>query len=128
LRTPVAISLLLLYAIALFRPAVPLVDYYFKIEEYKARCINKSEPVMKCNGQCQLQKQIRAMDVPTSQKPVPPFPVKLSAEDFPLALIADTNIFSLDGVAISSLKLYCDSAFLLGGFIAEIFHPPLRLF
>jgi hypothetical protein len=129
LKTPVAIFLLLLYAVALLRPLVPLIGYYVKIEEYKSQCINKSEPVMKCNGQCQLQKQIRAMDDPTSQEPVAPLPVKLSAEDFPLALIADANILGLgDDVIVFSIKGLRNSVSHHGGFNAEIFHPPLRLF
>ncbi|MEP6467320.1 MAG: hypothetical protein ABJB05_13505 [Parafilimonas sp.] len=39
-----------------------VADYYIDTSSYSANCINKDNPQMHCNGQCQLQKRLNETD------------------------------------------------------------------
>jgi hypothetical protein len=123
MRSLIVIIFLGLYGLALVRPALPLVDYYVRLEEYKQRCINKAEPALHCNGKCILMQKLKAFraEPPT---PAAPAPVKVNFEDYPLGLPA-SPAFSHHVFYINCRPLQPSSErFYPGTYIAEIFHPP----
>lgn len=117
-----AILLIALYGLGLVRPAMPLIEYYLKMEEYKAKCINRAKPKLHCNGKCYLMKQLKALHTEKSV-PTSPAPVKINFEDYPVALIAQRTLYltSID----NRKKLYPpqhDTA--ISSYTVKIFHPP----
>ena len=36
-----------------------LIDYYVNTDTYKALCVNKDKPEMKCDGQCLLSRKLK---------------------------------------------------------------------
>jgi hypothetical protein len=122
-----AIVFILLYTVILVRPVVPLVDYYFRMEAYKERCVNKSRPALHCNGQCHLKKQLKAVNT-DSQEPIAPAPVKLSSEDFPVAVteFASCNT-TFKCVALKRSRKFDSPMETQSAFSGEIFHPPVSL-
>ena len=117
-----AILLVSLYGLGLVRPAMPLIEYYFKLEEYKAQCINKAKPRLHCDGKCHLMEKLK---VAAGEKPSPscPAPVKINFEDYPIALLA--KISSMVASIQSSEKLYPPQRVaIIGTPVFSIFHPP----
>lgn len=125
MRSAIAIVFVTLYGFALLRPAFPLLDYYVKLEEYKALCINKARPEMKCNGQCILMQRLKAMGIET-QEPAAPAPVKINFEDYPIGFIGEMQRCVSGQSSLSVLNTTAADEFLLGDFPADIFHPPLK--
>lgn len=64
-----------LYVGALLRPIVPIIEYNINYDYIaKVLCINKDEPVLKCNGKCQLAKEINKTLPITNQDKQPAIP------------------------------------------------------
>lgn len=116
-----AILLISLYGLGLVRPAMPLIEYYFKMEEYKAKCVNKARPQLHCEGRCHLMNKLKALHEDSSDPS--PAPVRINFEDYPVALLTQK---SLDHTGIDNPeKLYPsrhDST--VSTYITKIFHPP----
>jgi len=56
-----AYILLLNYLTIIFRPAIPLLDYFTHLQQYEETCENKDKPEMHCNGQCHLAKKMKTL-------------------------------------------------------------------
>ncbi len=56
-----AYILLLNYLTIIFRPAIPLLDYFTHLQQYEESCENKDKPEMHCNGQCHLAKKMKKL-------------------------------------------------------------------
>jgi hypothetical protein len=125
MRSANAIIFVVLYGFALVRPALPLLDYYVKMEEYKALCINKARPEMKCNGQCILMQRLKAMNIET-QEPAAPAPVKINFEDYPIGFIIDGHHRISARAGISPGDATAAEKFFFDDFVSDIFHPPLK--
>jgi len=54
-----ATVLLLAFVAQSFSAPFIRLDYYFNKADYARTCVNKSRPMMHCNGQCQVMKKIR---------------------------------------------------------------------
>jgi len=85
MKSLLPIFLVMLYTVALIKPVYPLLEYVVKLEEYKARCINKTKPEMHCNGKCILMQKLRALH---QEEPDPVAPVlpKINLDDFPFCI------------------------------------------
>ena len=46
-----------------------VADYYFNRASYLENCVNKSRPMMHCNGRCQLAKKLRQQEKSEKQNP-----------------------------------------------------------
>lgn len=125
MRSAIAIVFVTLYGFALVRPALPLLDYYVKMEEYKALCINKARPEMKCNGQCILMQRLKAMNIET-QEPAAPTPVKINFEDYPIGFIIEGRYSArqIAGACVANNTVV--EEFTLSDFSSDIFRPPLK--
>ena len=48
------------YVLAMTKPYVPFIKYYANYEYFsKVLCINRDKPKLKCNGKCQLTKELK---------------------------------------------------------------------
>ena len=48
-----------------------LIDYYVNTDTYKALCINKDKPEMKCDGQCLLSRKLKEYESSENQPALP---------------------------------------------------------
>ncbi len=112
----------ILYLTALFRPLVPIVEYYWDYE-YIATvlCENKDKPALKCNGKCHLKKEIKKQQNPTDSKDKPVLIQDIEkyqvAQFFTIKccnklIVLDQHFFNMYGN--TKVKKY----------ISKIFHPP----
>ena len=122
MKSRLSILFIALYAIALIRPAYPLLEYYFKLEEYKQSCINKSRPQLHCNGKCVLMQRVKSLNTQESD-PVAPAPAKIDFEEYPVSLIdmLTNDYVSVDIPTTHSIFNYTCFP---DNFIADIFRPP----
>ena len=122
IRNLTALFLVLLYGIALIKPAMPLIEYYTKLDVYLEQCINKGRPALQCNGQCVLMQKIKVLNG-DAEAPVPPAPVKINLQDYPIGIIevdhlCITNILSDHNYVASRLTVFPV------GYRTDIFRPP----
>ncbi len=125
MKQVIAIAFVALYGFALVRPALPLIDYYVQLEAYKAKCINKARPEMKCNGQCILMQRLKAMHA-SQPEPAAPAPVKVNFEDYPIGFIdpSEDKQPVQDKAHASAIAIVV--ALIPIDFYSDIFHPPLK--
>lgn len=121
----IAIIFVTLYGLALVRPALPLVDYYVQLEAYKARCINKTRPEMKCNGQCILMQRLKAMQN-EQPEPTAPAPVKVNFEDYPIGFVISQDTDQINYLRNRTGRFFTSAELQPADFYSEIFHPPLK--
>ena len=122
MKTWLSIFLIVLYAVALVRPVYPLLEYAVKLEEYKAKCINKARPEMHCDGRCILMQKLRAF-YPEEPDPVAPVPPKINMDDYPVSL-AEQPITRTVPFVIPSTGHTFPPVCHPRTFIVDIFRPP----
>lgn len=113
-----------LYIGALLRPIVPVIDYNLNYDYIaKILCINKDEPELKCNGKCQLAKEIKKTIPINDQNEQPALPV-IDFDKFPITClkIVDQKFRLLE----NSKKLNPFSCKIgnTNDFITSVFQPP----
>jgi hypothetical protein len=123
MKSITAISILLLYGMALFRPALQVVDYYVQLEQYKEKCVNKSRPELHCDGSCLLAQKLKAMDEEQGQ-PVAPTPVKINLKDFPVGIFQHFTLQQPFRVVFDIFEVSYLERFASQNVIDDIFHPP----
>lgn len=63
--------LIIIALIMFFKPILPVVDYIINYEYIsKVLCVNKAKPELKCNGKCQLMKNLAKAE--EDEKPISP--------------------------------------------------------
>lgn len=117
-------AFLLLGLLVLFRPIFPVVDYVVNYD-YISRvlCENKAKPQMKCNGKCQLMKEMAKAS--ESEKPLSQ-DKKAAIQESEILFIQQLSSFEIYFLPISLQKainlnytnLYCYNT------IESVFHPP----
>jgi hypothetical protein len=122
MKPALSIVFVLLYTIAMIRPAYPLVEYYIKLDEYQAKCLNKAQPQLHCNGQCILMQKLKAVNG-GDPAPTAPAPAKINLEEYPVTFLDEP--FSYTGIP-PEVNTICITHFdfPLPTRIADIFHPP----
>lgn len=123
MKTSVTTVFIILYGIALIRPAFPLLDYYIKMEIYLEQCTNKKRPELHCNGQCILMQKLKALNVET-QEPSAPAPAKINFEDYPIGFVEALPSLNLLSPNTNNLLNTSWIALLSSDHIASIFRPP----
>jgi hypothetical protein len=123
MRSISAVSFLVLYGLAMIRPAFPLIDYYIELEEYKRNCINKTKPEMHCNGQCILMQKLKAFSA-QEQEPAAPAPVKINFEDYPIAICEEFVPATSLLISSNDFENSLPPPFFIGHYISDIFRPP----
>ena len=90
------------------------------LEAYKKACVNKTKPMMHCNGKCQMLKKLKKQEGDNgANTPAPKFnqiEVVLSSKSFfpSLNVISTNNITSF---------YTCNDDF-SSNYLGSIFHPP----
>lgn len=97
-----------------------MADYMVNLEAYKKACVNKTKPMMHCNGKCQMLKKMKKQEGENgSNAPVPKFnqfEVVLSSKSFfPSLIMINTN-------NRVSFRAYNENA--RSNYLGSIFHPP----
>jgi hypothetical protein len=69
LKQLTALFILLSFTLTVFDKAYVLVDYYFNTASYARNCENKMQPMMHCNGKCQMMKKFKAEEKRQQQNP-----------------------------------------------------------
>ena len=99
-----------------------VADYYTNTEVYAKYCVNKSKPLLHCNGKCQMFKKLKEEDKKDNQNPERKSESKndltLSANFFPKILIPLTVVIDLTEKSMAA----CEGALLKRSY--AIFHPP----
>ena len=108
----------------LLKPVVPIVDYVVNYDYIsKVLCENKAKPELKCNGKCQLMKEMAKAseeEKPISQdKKTIHFEYEtLFIQQLPVFDLKTKNVFTLKEINQAYSDLYCYKN------IAPVFHPP----
>jgi hypothetical protein len=120
LRSTSALIFVVLYGIALIRPAMPIVDYYIKLDKYLEQCANKETSF--CKGQCVLMQKIQMLDN-RSHADVPPLPVTINMQEYPVAIIDPEEVLNTFAF-VKPLKRTSVHCTLPDHRSHDIFHPP----
>lgn len=119
MKNLITILILIFYLSWIFAPMVKVGDYYFNLKEYKENCINKQKPKLKCDGKCQLVKNVLEED---DSKPM----LNLFNYDFSIAFIL--NIFQYKAsnqINISEYNQYYFNIYKFK-FYLTLFKPPIN--
>jgi hypothetical protein len=103
-----------------FSRSLVLADYMVNLEAYKKACVNKTKPMMHCNGKCQMLKKLKKQEGDNgANTPAPKFnqtEVVLSSKSF----FPSFNVISTND--ITSFYTYNDD--FSSNYLGAIFHPP----
>lgn len=103
-----------------FSRSLILADYMMNLETYKRNCVNKSKPMLHCNGKCQMLKKIKKQDGENSANvPAPKF------NNLEVVLYSKTYFLSLDIVVEDNKKCYFSFNTAFSSYYSgSVFHPP----
>ena len=97
-----------------------MADYLVNLEAYKKACVNKSKPMMHCNGKCQMLKKMKKQEGDNeTNAPMPKFnqlEVVLSSKSF----FPSIQILSIT----RSSSFYAYNEDFSSNYLGAIFHPP----
>jgi len=122
LHRTISAIFVLLYGIALVKPALPLVEYYFRMETYLQQCTNRERPELQCNGKCILVQKLKALRGESSA-PTPPQPVKINLQEYPIGIIENVSLGEFATLRSYQAFKHCIRSTPCR-FFSEIFHPP----
>lgn len=122
MKVLMTLCFVILYMVALLRPAYPLVEYYMKLDQYKQACINKERPQLQCNGQCILMQRLRALNQ-ENQTPVPPTPGKVNFEDYPVSIPETTHRLAVS-IYTDLPKFQFAEPKAINIYLTDVFRPP----
>lgn len=123
MKSLISFMLIALYGLAMVKPALPLIDYYIKLDEYKAKCVNKARPSLHCNGKCILMQKLSAFNADMNE-PTAPAPAKINFEDYPIGLVVSSQLSQYTPIPQISLVGSMECSTPRSQYIDEIFHPP----
>jgi hypothetical protein len=109
----------------LLKPMLPVLDYAINYEYItKVLCVNKATPKLKCNGKCQLMKELAK----ASESETPISSGKKSVlQEFEILFFEEINLFKIDIFCFSNKKLtnnnYSDLYTYLNS--NSVFRPPI---
>src|SRR4249919_3962619 len=69
LKQLTSLFVLLSFTLTVFYKAYVVVDYYVNAVSYAQNCENKMQPMMHCNGKCQMMKKFKAEEKRQQQNP-----------------------------------------------------------
>ena len=103
-----------------FSRSLVLADYLVNLESYKKVCVNKTKPIMHCNGKCQMFKKIKKQEGESdTNTPAPKFnqqEIILSTKSFfPTIEFLRPH---------QSIIFYTYNSSLNSNYLSSIFHPP----
>jgi len=118
-----AISFYLLYLLAMIKPLIPMLEYYANYDYIvTVLCENKDKPLLKCNGKCYLQDQIKKNDYNNTHNHNSTVPL-ISLEDYPVSPI-ETFSYSLFSEENINSKLFASKHNTSQELLNSLFRPP----
>jgi hypothetical protein len=122
IRRLTAILLLLAFSAQTFSQSIIVLDYYTHISSYAQHCLNKANPMMHCNGKCQMMKKLREEERKQQQEPTR----KLEGKN---DVVSSQSFFGSANQPPTLLRLKATDRYIM--FIGHahgpaIFHPPAR--
>lgn len=124
MKTQYAYFFILLYATALIRPIIPVIEYSINFDYIsKVLCINKDEPELECAGKCQLAKEIKKT-MPTEtgdKKPVLP---STEFDKFPITYHNTIQQICFIFAPLKTLNCFGNHVGKTINYISSVFHPP----
>jgi hypothetical protein len=123
MRGRVSIFFVFLYVAALLKPAQPFLEYYLDYDYFATiLCINKDNPEMGCNGQCELSKRLKAAQEEPSA-PALPSTTNSSLRDYPIGFVCTWQFqLALISEPVNHPNWFPVAAVRTG--LSDIFHPP----
>ena len=119
-RKITAILLLLIFSIQNYGQTIIMLDYYLNTASFAKDCENKAEPILQCNGKCQMVKKMREQEKKEQQSPERKINNKhevMSSKSF----FAASALYQID----NSQSLYSYLKISISpGVLSDIFHPP----
>jgi hypothetical protein len=120
--------LILVFAVVL-KPIFPLVDYAVNYNYIaKVLCVNKTKPILKCNGKCHLMKELaKAADSESTGEKSPSSDKKSSSkQEVETLYFQEVNFLQVNPISTQVLLAVCDSYCNLYSNIglSAVFHPP----
>lgn len=119
IKNIIFICLIASFALQLIRPLIIVADYVANTKNYKANCINKAKPKLKCQGKCQMAKKMAEDEKEQQEKNEKSFfkVVDLSSKSFFTNItFSGSKFIKIEYPILNSDKEIKHSA--------EIFHPP----
>lgn len=104
----------------MLRPISPLVEYAINYDYIsKVLCINKDKPELRCNGKCQLMKELEKQQDEDYKS------IRILMEEYPIGFVDVLQITNkLDLPNLDSTKNYAYLKNYSYLFLRSIFHPP----
>lgn len=99
-----------------------ITNYYLKLEQYQKNCINKAKPALKCNGNCQLAKELKLTENTQPQNSQPDFPGNLFQET--VSYMPEVLNFCFDQTVEQNIYYLNQLVYLSENFPLDFFHPP----
>ena len=117
----IAFILLISFAMQTFNKVFIVVDYYVNTSAFAANCENKAKPFLKCNGKCQMMKELKEEAKKDQQ-----YPDRRGENKNEIALSHHTFFTTIEALSIPAFQHnYCLAN---EGEIVKmqrgIFHPP----
>ena len=113
-----AVFFIVLYVVALARPAAPLLEYLINYDYISEElCENKTKPQLECNGKCYLAKQFEA-ESKKQNKPE----LNIKWQDYPIGFVQLIDKISLFGIGY---KLSLQSRYLAELQAANLYLDPV---
>ncbi len=119
----VSYLLVTVYIVALFRPLMPIVDYYIHYDYIAEKlCENRNKPILACNGKCYLAKEI--------QKTLPESPIennskipKIDVEKFPVTQLEQFDYKLVSGTS-KNLEVQAHISHYTQEYLFSLLRPP----
>ncbi|MEO9052680.1 MAG: hypothetical protein ABI280_12845 [Ginsengibacter sp.] len=91
--------LLMSFAAQTFNKVFIVIDYYVNTSSFAAHCENKAKPLMKCNGKCQMMKELKREADKEQQ-----YPDRRGENKNEIVLDCNTVFATIEPVSLSAFK------------------------
>ena len=115
---------LILYAIAMFKPVFPIIDYFINYDYIATQlCKNKNKPILACHGKCfvALEIQKNLPDSPIGENSKIP---KIDFEKYPVTPSSIGKYVAINFNLLQKSKFVYSKNKKVKSYIEDIFHPP----
>lgn len=123
LRIITAIVLLTALAAQTFQKAVIVLDYYTNTASFAKNCENKTRPLLRCKGKCQMMKKLQQGEKKGEQS------AERKGENKNAVASSKSFFATLPFVDCKQPKSVCNNYLLepTTDLVSKIFHPPLAV-
>lgn len=123
----ISYSLVVLYFLAIFRPFLPIIEYYINYDYIAEQlCENRNKPILACNGKCYLAREIveTSAERPMDQSSTLP---SIELEKIPLSTIPNLKNKIINILILSFKEVNYKKKGKAFSVVISIFRPPRNL-